>query len=1184
MTDQKEKGTSNVDPDDIATSSCIRRQLETESLGLSLTPHLDKDGSNFHQWSRSLCRLVENIFDYESYFSLLEKDNNCSCNRQIQTFIEKSIHPYLRCHADDEDEARKLFGFLRDRFDRLSWSKVMNLWGDLINGPDPLQDINGCYSEIRSLIRRLKAAILGGFTEDNLLAIIFHYRCQQYFNDIANALDGKLAINRSAVIMPKEVLEIAERMMKQSTSSNQAVIMAAATSSMAGKQSGGASPKSRPQLNARSKEWILRNITPDKPCFWCFEWGHWKQDCPIQLAGKPKCADPRLKNPGLKLKKSAFLSHPALAKVEVFEDEDYFEAHVAAVEDMKVFAELVLLDSGTTHHVTSNQSLFRDFRPINISLSVATAAKYPVVGVGTAVFGVKGGTIILRRTLFCPDISGTVLSLGRFQRCDGGMKFVDGIFQLIQDDVIYDSKPLIDRWYIEMVPRPSCSAMKTCLFDPNLLHQRFVHFSLRMIARMQKLDAVKGLPSKPWPLVNWLCESCSFAKSTHRPFECESRGIVNAPGDVIVIDLVGPFPISVQRHLYGLVIQDHYSSLVSFVPLRSKGEATKAVLGWLRSFDVLSGHKVKRVRSDNAGEFTSNAFEDGLLDLGITHERTIPYEHHHNGKVERVNRTFSEAARAIMLEKNVDIGLWPWAFRHVAWVFNRKLHADFVQTPWELVTGNKPNVSILRVFGCVAYVHDPLHKKDLAAKSRKLIYMGVAQDVKGWLFWCPIKKNFVKSLLAVFDERGVWNKYRASKAIIKAINIERVEDDSMIKEIEAQDNLFSLMSMDMHIGSGAPASYNEAMKSDQKVQWEVAMREELNSLEEMRVWQEVSPHGIKNVLGSRWVYALKTNEAGDIVRFKARAVVQGHRQIKGISFEETFAPTPTFQSLRGLIAIASAYRWQVATFDVKTAYLNSHLEEEVYIRPPPGKVMNVPGNILRLKRAVYGLKQAARCWWMHIAGILRGIGFTPNEGDQSTYSYSCGGDTALLWIHVDDGILVASTQELMARLRNELSVSLQLKWDVDLHSIVGIDVQRVGQQFRLSQHHLIKKLLIGHTNNFSPKQPLPNLELKSDQARQADRAYLSKVGMILYLAQVTRPDVMFAINYLARFSVATNERHWWALKHLISYLAGTIDDVLVIESDLGRKAVEMFVDANWAGEGRVHGIGFWGEKVFMGNR
>ncbi|MBW0531890.1 hypothetical protein O181_071605, partial [Austropuccinia psidii MF-1] len=467
-----------------------------------------------------------------------------------------------------------------------------------------------------------------------------------------------------------------------------------------------------------------------------------------------------------------------------------------------------------------------------------------------------------------------------------------------------------------------------------------------------------------------------------------------------------------------------------------------------------------------------------------------------------------------MLEKNIYVGLWPWAFRHVAWVFNRILHNDFIQTPWEIVTGNKPNVAILRMFGCIAYVHDPLHKKYLKAKSRKLIHMGIAQDAKGWIFWCPERKFFVKSLSAVFVEHRRLGQSKANEAEIKSIDIKRVDNDTMINETAGQDKVFSLMSMAMHMGSGAPLSYKEAIEYEQKIQWEVEMKQVLDILEDMKVWQEVPSQGITNVLGSQWVYALKTNEAGEIVRFKARAVVQGHRQIKGINFEENFAPTPTFQSLRGLLEIASAYKWHAATFEVKTAYMNSPLEEEVYIRPPPGKVLRVATNVLKLKKELYGLKQAAFFWWEHLNGILQSIG--------------------------------------------------------------------------LSQRHLIKKLLIGNTNNFSPKQPLPNLELKSDAARQADRAYLSKVGMILYLAQGTRPDVMYAINLLAQFSMATSERHWLALKHLISYLAETIEDVLVIEADLGRRAAEMFVDANWGGKGSrsQHGyIGLmWGVPVMWNSK
>ncbi|MBW0506957.1 hypothetical protein O181_046672 [Austropuccinia psidii MF-1] len=297
---------------------------------------------------------------------------------------------------------------------------------------------------------------------------------------------------------------------------------------------------------------------------------------------------------------------------------------------------------------------------------------------------------------------------------------------------------------------------------------------------------------------------------------CESRELVKAPGDLIVVDLVGPFPPSIQKHLYGLVIQDHFSSLVAFIPLQTKGEAVREVLNWLKRFTVLSGHRVQRLRLDNAGEFVSNVFKEGLRQLAVIHETSMPYKHHQNGKVERENGTLSEAERAIMLDKKVKVALWPWAFWHAACVFNQILHAGCDWMPWELVTGLKPNVAILRVFGCIAYVHDHLHKKDLGAKSRKLIHLGVAQDAKGWLFWDPARHVFIRGALAIFDEASGMSGDGNNAAVIRAIQATRITDSSMIDEIEGQETVFSLMSMNVGVKSGAPATYEEAMASADK--------------------------------------------------------------------------------------------------------------------------------------------------------------------------------------------------------------------------------------------------------------------------------------------------------------------------------------------------------------------------------
>ncbi|MBW0531056.1 hypothetical protein O181_070771 [Austropuccinia psidii MF-1] len=232
---------------------------------------------------------------------------------------------------------------------------------------------------------------------------------------------------------------------------------------------------------------------------------------------------------------------------------------------------------------------------------------------------------------------------------------------------------------------------------------------------------------------------------------------------------------------------------------------------------------------------------------------------------------------------------------------------------------------------------------------------------------------------------------------------------------------------------------------------------------------------------------------------------------------------------------------------------------------------------------MYGLKQAAQCWWNYLCTILATVGFEMNDGDQSTYSYQKGAEVAVLWIHVDDGILVPSSKSLMDKLREELSISFQLKWDLTLHSIVGIEVQQIGHELRLSQQTLIAKLVADHTNNFSLRQPLPNMVLKLEAARHVDREYLSKIGMILYLAQATRPDVTFSVNYLACFSMATNQHHWYALRHLISYLGSTIEESLLIRANTNGKVAEMYVDANWGGEGSRSQQGYigllWGAPV-----
>ncbi|MBW0470567.1 hypothetical protein O181_010282 [Austropuccinia psidii MF-1] len=342
-------------------------------------------------------------------------------------------------------------------------------------------------------------------------------------------------------------------------------------------------------------------------------------------------------------------------------------------------------------------------------------------------------------------------------------------------------------------------------------------------------------------------------------------------------------------------------------------------------------------------------------------------------------------------------------------------------------------------------------------------------------------------------------------------------DPTLVEEINGQDESVEFLSSEASNKSEAPNNYKEAMASEAKNEWKAAMASELQSLEDMEVWSEVLEVQANQVLRTRWVFSVKRDPTGNIVKYKARGVVQGHRQIWGLNLDETFAPMPTFTSPQFLLAIASGNVWDVQTFDVTTAYLCSLLEEDVFVKAPPGTSAS-QGKVFKLERALYGLKQAGRFWWKHMKEILEKAGSQETQEDQSTYTYKQGSNRAFLWMHVDDGVIMASSASSMTELKDVLSSELNLR-----------------------------KLCSLSPSNITAGQSLPIMDLASEKATKIDKAYLSHIGMLLYVAQATWPDIIFSVNYLARFSMNTTSKHWAASEHLISYMRGTMNKALVLD-------------------------------------
>jgi hypothetical protein len=204
-----------------------------------------------------------------------------------------------------------------------------------------------------------------------------------------------------------------------------------------------------------------------------------------------------------------------------------------------------------------------------------------------------------------------------------------------------------------------------------------------------------------------------------------------------------------------------------------------------------------------------------------------------------------------------------------------------------------------------------------------------------------------------------------------------------------------------------PSNYREARMSDQWVFWEQAMIEEKNSLDAHECFEYTDRPRGKKVIPVHWIYSVKVDAHGNVIRYKARLVAQGCRQIQGIDVDEVFAPTSSFGARRVLLCKAAAEDMEIHQVDIKTAFLNGDLEEEVYVTQPPGFHNGGP-QVCRLRKALYGLKQAPRAWYHTLDATLAKHGFTACMSDAGIYvSNTPGEDPVYLVLFVDDMLIMS---------------------------------------------------------------------------------------------------------------------------------------------------------------------------------
>jgi len=245
-----------------------------------------------------------------------------------------------------------------------------------------------------------------------------------------------------------------------------------------------------------------------------------------------------------------------------------------------------------------------------------------------------------------------------------------------------------------------------------------------------------------------------------------------------------------------------------------------------------------------------------------------------------------------------------------------------------------------------------------------------------------------------------------------------------------------------------PSSYIEAMKSPEKEHWIKAMQEEFDSLKQNKVWDIVPFPKDRKLVGCRWVFRIKTDAQGNLTRYKARLVAKGYSQVKGIDYDELFAPVTRYETLRLLLALAISKKWSHRQFDVKTAFLNGLLLQVVYMEIPEG--LNLPeGMCCLLRKALYGLKQSPREWHACLTKFLESQGFKRTNFDPCLFFRR--DPLCLINIYVDDLFVFAEEDHYLTKFGQELSMKFEITDAGPISFGLGINFTWTEQGLYLSQ-------------------------------------------------------------------------------------------------------------------------------------
>lgn len=372
-----------------------------------------------------------------------------------------------------------------------------------------------------------------------------------------------------------------------------------------------------------------------------------------------------------------------------------------------------------------------------------------------------------------------------------------------------------------------------------------------------------------------------------------------------------------------------------------------------------------------------------------------------------------------------------------------------------------------------------------------------------------------------------------------------------------------------------PVTVKQAMEACDHREWKAAMDEEFQSLMSNQTWQLVNLPDGQKCITNKWVFKLKTDALGKVIRHKARLVARGCSQREGIDYLETFSPVVRYSSIRLLMAMAVKYHLRIEQMDVVTAFLHGDVKETIYMKQPEN-YDDGTGRVCKLLKSLYGLKQASRNWNIKLNEVLVKAGYLRCKSDACIYVRRFNNSMVIVAVYVDDLLIFSNDNAWKDQLKSTLSKNFKMKDLGNASNVLGIRINYDHRNgvIKLDQRGYTEAVLHRFNMFFCdpvklPKDPNQRLTnemspTNAEEFRKMENVpYQEAVGSILYLQQCTRPDISFGIAVVSQFNQQPGTAHWAAVKRILRYLKGTLNSKLIFARNSKYDELCCYSDSDW---------------------